>query len=284
MEFTSKQIKIAKRLSYGANLFRRYFFRDALFSKQFDDGYKALLCFVKHYAYERQGAPTASYTKIAKRAIENQFNGSIKSVILTDAKETWKYYLEIAKKEYNNLGVNETHNPMKSDSGVLRVMANRNIINIASYVKGLIQNNQTKEAHRLLTSIRGVGTKIASLYLRDIAYLGKLPESRIKEQYYLQPVDTWIEQTLSIVFGNENPRVLREKQERIVDLCKAANVSPIAFNQGAWVLGSQISGDYKTFQKIAEGKDVKSIITEHIEEEKNYVSELERLLQNWAEL
>jgi hypothetical protein len=46
-------------------------------------------------------------------------------------------------------------------------------------------------------------------------------------------------------------------------------------------LGSQIAGDYKTFQQIAEGKNVKLIIKEHIDEKKNYVYELERLLQNW---
>lgn len=284
LEFTPRQIKIAKRLSYGANLFQRYFFRDSLFSEQFEDAYKALVCFVENYAYQRQGAPASSYSKIAKKAIKNRFNDSIESVTLADAKETWKDYLEIAKKEYNNLKVNEKRNAMKSDSGILTVMANRNITNLASYTKGLIQNNQTKEAHSLLTSIRGVGTKISSLYLRDIAYLGKLPESKIKDQYCLQPVDTWIEQTLSIIFGNEKPRGLREKQERIVDLCKTANVSPIAFSQGAWMWGSQISGDFNTFRQIAEGRNIKSIVEEHIQEMKNYVSELERLLQNWPEL
>ena len=283
MEFAQKQIKMAKRLSYGATLFQSYFFRDHLFHEQFDDGYKALVCFVNHYAYQRQGAP-ASYSKITKKTIENRFNGNIAAVTLIDAKETWNDFKKIAKTEFNNLRVNKTHNPMNSDSGILTVMANRNITNLASHVKGLIQNNQTKEAHRLLTSIRGIGTKISSLYLRDVAYLGKFPEIRIKDQYYLQPVDTWIEQALSIIFGREKPRVLKEKQERIVNLCITANISPIAFNQGAWFLGSQIATDYKTFQQIAEGQNVKSIIKERIEEEKHYVSELERLLQNWPEL
>jgi len=283
MEFTVNQIKIAKRLSYGAKLFQGYFFRNSLFYEQFKDGYKALICFVEHYAYERQGAARA-YSEIAKKAIKNQFNSSVKSVTLTDAEETWRHYKGIAKSEYNNLGVNSSHNPMNSDNGILTVMAKRNIINLASYVKGLIQNNQTKQAHRLLTSIRGVGAKIASLYLRDIAYNGKLAESRIKDQCYLQPVDTWIEQALSVIFGNEKPKVLKEKQEIIVKLCKVANVSPISFNQGAWVLGSQIAGDFKAFQQIAEDHDVKQIINEHIKEKKYYVHELERLLQNWPEL
>jgi len=256
MEFTANQIKIAKRLSYGAKLFKGYFFRSSLFHEQFKYGYKALVCFVENYAYERQGAASA-YSEIAKKAIKKQFNGSVKSVTLTDAEKTWEHFKEIARSEYNNLGVNPSLNPMNSDGGILAVMAEGNIINIASYVKGLIQKNQTKQAYRLLTGIRGIGSKIASLYLRDIAYNAKLAESSIRDQRYLQPVDTWIDQALKIIFGNKEQKALKEKQEIIVKLCKAAKVSPISFNQGAWVLGSQIAGDFKTFQQIAEGHNVK---------------------------
>jgi len=284
MEFTSEQIKIAKRLSYGGNLFRSYFFRNSSFIEQFENNYQALVCFVENYAYQRQGAPTSSYSKIAKKSIENRFSSNMKSVTLMDAKEVWKDYKEIAKNEFNNLEVNKTHNPMSSDSGILTVMAKKNITNFASYIKGSIQNNQTKDAHELVDSIRGIGSKIASLYLRDIAYLGKIPENRIREQYYLQPVDTWIEQTLSIILGKKKPKVLKEKQKIIGDLCKAANVSPIAFSQGAWVLGSEISGDFNTFQQIAKGENAVSIIKDYLKEEKEYVSKIEQFLNHWPEL
>jgi hypothetical protein len=163
-------------------------------------------------------------------------------------------------------------------------MANKDIINLASRVKSLIQNKQTKEAHELVTSIRGIGTKIASLYLRDIVYLGRIPEREIKDQYYLQPIDTWIEQTLSIIFGDIKPTVLKKKQEIIVKLCETANVSPVAFSQGAWMFGSQIAGDYSTFQQLAKGQNAKAFVEKHIEEKKGYVSDAERWLQRWPEL
>ena len=283
MGFNPKQIKIARRLSYGAELFQSYFFRDPFFHEQFDDGYKALICFVENYAYQRQGAAPA-YPKIAKKAIENRFNHNVRLVTIVDAKEVWKDYQNIAKDEFNDLRVNKTHNPMFSDDGILAVMARENIINFASHVKGLIQNNQTKEVHELVETIRGIGTKIASLYLRDITYLGKIPEERLIDQHYLQPVDTWIEQTLSIIFGKNKPILLRDKQEIIVDLCKAANISPIAFSQGAWVLGSEVSGDFSTFQRIAKGENAKSIIKKYLEEEKEYVSKVERFLNDWPEV
>lgn len=283
MEFTSEQKRIAKRLSYGADLFRSYFYRDTSFTEQFEDNYQALVCFFKHYAHERQGAAPA-YSKIAIKALKNRFGHSLRSLTVTDAEEVWKDYREIAQNEFNNLKVNRTHNPMRSDRGLLRVMANKDITNLASRAKSLIQNKQTKEAHELVTSIRGIGTKIASLYLRDIVYLGRIPEREIKDQYYLQPIDTWIEQTLSIIFGDIKPTVLKKKQEIIVKLCEIANVSPIAFSQGAWMFGSQIAGDYSTFQQLAKGQNAKALVEKHIEEKKRYVSDAERWLQRWPEL
>jgi len=282
MGFNPEQVKIARRLSYGAELFQSYFFRNPFFHEQFDDGYKALICFVENYAYQRQGAAPA-YSEIAVKALKNSFNRGARSVTIVDAKQVWKDYQKIARNEYNNLEVNRTHNPMCSDKGLLTVMAKKNITNLASHVKSLIQNNQTKEAHELVDDIRGIGTKIASLYLRDIAYLGRIPENRIKDQYYLQPVDTWIEQTLSIIFGDRKPKVLMKKQEMIVNLCEMANVSPIGFSQGAWMLGSQVAGDYSTFQQLAKGQNAKAIIKEHIEERKRYVSDAERWLMHWPE-
>jgi hypothetical protein len=282
MEFTSEQKEITKRLSYGSNLFRSYFYKDDSFKGQFEDNHQALICFFENYAYQRQGAAPA-YSEIAVKSLKNRFSRGARSVTIADAKEVWKDYQEIARNEYNNLGVNRTHNPMCSDNGLLTVMAKKNITNLASHIKSLIQNNQTKEAHELVDDIRGIGPKIASLYLRDIAYLGRIPENRIKDQYCLQPVDTWIEQTLSIIFGDRKPKVLRKKQEMIVNLCEIANVSPIAFSQGAWMLGSQVAGDFSTFQQLAKGRNAKAIIKEHIEERKRYVSDAEHWLMHWPE-
>ena len=285
MEFTLEQIKIAKRLSYGANLFQSHFFRDSLFREQFEDSYKALICFVENYAYQRQGAPIKAYAEIAKMAIEQVFEGDISSVSKNDAQQVWKKYQEIAVREFNDLKVNERNNPLNSNGGVVSLLADGQIRNnnLALLVRHLLEDKKTKEAHKLIVSIRGIGTKIGPLYLRDIAHLGSIPESKIEDQYLLQPIDTWLNQALSILFGSDVPRKLKEKQEKIVKLCEQANVSPTAFNEGAWVLGSEIAVDYKTFQQIAGGQNVKSIIKEHIEEKKNYVSELELLLQNWPE-
>lgn len=282
MEFTSEQRDMAKRLSYGAVLFQSYYHKDSSFREQFRNNYQTLVCFLENYAYERQGAAPA-YPKIAMRALGKRFGQRISSVTVEDATIIWKSYQEIARNEFSNLRVNRTHNPMSSDNGLLKVMVRNNITNLATHTRNLIQNKQTKQAYKLITDIRGIGTKIASLYLRDITYLSRLPEEEIEDQRYLQPVDTWIEQTLSIIFGGAKPRSLKKKQEIIVALCHAAGVSPIAFSQGAWMLGSRLAGDYSTFKQLAKGQNAKAIIQRHIEERRIYVSEAEHWLENWPE-
>ena len=282
MEFASVQKEMAKRLSYGASLFQSYYHKNPSFHEQFSNNYQALACFLENYAYERQGAAPA-YPKIAMKALRKRFDQRTSSVTVEDATAIWKSYQEIAKNEFSNLRVNQTHNPMSSDNGLLKVMVRNNITNLATHVRNLIQSKQTKQAHKLITNIRGIGTKIASLYLRDIVYLSKLPEEEIEDQRYLQPVDTWIEQTLSIVFGVAKPRSVKKKQEIIVELCHNARVSPIAFSQGAWMLGSQVAGDYSTFKQLAKGQNAKAIIQKHIEERRRYVAKAELWLRHWPE-
>jgi thermostable 8-oxoguanine DNA glycosylase len=280
MLFETKQIEIAKRLTLGAMIYRNLVLKDVIRYDQFKDGYKALVCFIQNYAYERQGAARA-YPFIAKEALEKTFHGKITMVTVADAKKAWEIYTEIAKKDFNNLRLNESHNPMNPDKGVLSRLASQQISNIASYVKDLIEQGRTGEAYDFISSIRGVGSKIASFYLRDIAYLGNINENNIKDQFYLQPIDTWLEQTLSIIFKDKVPTREGEKQKIIVELCNKANCSPIAFNQGAWVLGSKIAKDFKTFRKFAEGEDVRSILIEHISRMHAYIDEVKKIVDKF---
>jgi hypothetical protein len=279
MEFNSNQLDMAKRLSFGASFFRNcYLTADPSSAKQFTDPYQALIRFVNSYAYERQGAAPA-YKKIAEKVIEKIFNQRSISLTSADVSDAWTEYNTMARVEYNGLKVNGKTNPMSDDKGVLWVIERNRILNLASHTKCLIRNRKTLEAHSLIDSIRGVGPKIASLYLRDVAFLGEISEGGIEDQYLLQPYDTWIDQALTILVGATKPKTLKARQQMIVRLCLEAEVSPIAFNQGAWVLGSQIAEDFETFARLVEGKDSRAIIQQHLEEIERYVSEVRKLLQ-----
>jgi len=279
MRFREEQLDVVRRLSAGAKVYQNFFLRKPEFREQFNDNYVALQCFLDNYAHERQGAARA-YPRIATTTIERIFDGKLNSVAVEDAGKAWSVYKEIAKADFDNLKLNEKRNPMFSDAGILKVMATQKVSNIANHARTLITDGKTRYAHRFMESIRGIGTKIASFYLRDIAYLSGLKESTIKDQYCLQPVDTWLGQTLSIIFGDNAPTGTRNRQKVIVELSIEANCSPISFNQGAWVFGSQVAGDFKTFRKIAEGDNPKSIVKSHLLERQKYVDEIRKLLTN----
>jgi len=281
MPFTEEQIEITKRLCLGATIYRNYHLRDPIHRNQFRDRYQALVCFVRNYAYERQGA-AAAYPLIAERSVMKVLSNRIGLINLDDAERVWKIYGETAKNEFNNLRINVTHNPLNSDDGILTTIVKEQIQNLAVYVRDMIQNGNTKKVHKLLVNFRGIGTKIASFYMRDVTYLGGLDEIKTKDSYYLQPIDTWLEQTLSIILESV-PEKLEEKQRKIVELCKEANVSQIAFNQGAWVIGSQIAGNFNFFRQILKGRNAKSIIEKRIKESEEYLSEMRRLLRNWPD-
>jgi len=101
------------------------------------------------------------------------------------------------------------------------------------------------------------------------------------EPVQFQPIDTWIEQTLKILFGSDVPKGLREKQRLIVDLCKESGVSSISFNQGAWILGSQIATEFETFERILTNyNSAQKIIRNHVKEKKEYLRVVENVLNS----
>jgi hypothetical protein len=278
LDFESSQIQVAKRLAAFASVYQNAYISDVYFKRQFENNYIALECFLENYAYERQGSAQA-YPVIARQTIEKVFQGRLETVNSDQSTKAWAIYSEIAPRDYNGLKTNPLRNPMNSDYGVLTAMARQKISNIANHVRVLIKDGNTKTAHTFIDDIRGIGTKIASFYIRDIAYLGDLDESQIKDQFYLQPLDTWLDQTYSILMKPEKRATLEEKQKTLVDLCKQAGCSPIGFNQGAWIVGSKIAGEYGTFKKIAFGEaESKAIIKSYLEEQRGFISEIEKVI------
>ena len=300
MRFKKSQIKAAKLFEKVSFIYKNYFLRDTIFRDQFKDDYKALVCFLKNYAYERQGSPKA-YSEIAIECISKyKSEKGWKVFSKEDAEVLWNWYKDIAKEEFNliekktgneKVKVNELRNPMSKKGGIIDKLSSENIPNLAIYIRDLISKGNTRDAHyffvgkesksKSIRGIRGIGEKISSFYLRDIAYLAGLDEKNISDLYLLQPIDTWIEQTLKILFNSDAPQGLKDKQELIVDLCKESGVSSISFNQGAWVLGSQIAGEFKKFNRILNDYAfAQKVIENHIKDKKEYLREVKNVLDS----
>jgi hypothetical protein len=136
-----------------------------------------------------------------------------------------------------------------------------NTKNIAEYVINHLKNGDVKTPYNTLTSIWGIGDKIATFYLRD-CFLSLLENpSKIlfknpdEDKLHFQPLDTWVLSALEIIVkmrpmdkkkmskGTFYKKVLLEFEKELELLSGQANIA-------LWVLGAKISPSKVVFQKI----------------------------------
>jgi len=258
-----------------------YLFRENFPLNPPKDAFSALVGFITSYSYERQGSAPA-YKTIARRVVNEIFKGNIKKITQKEVDSAWILYQKIAEEDYSGLGLNETHNPLRSDKGVLKRLAEKDERNIYNYVKTMLKEGQVEKAYKFISSIRGVGPKITSLYLRDIAYIELEPAKHYNHLF--QPIDTWLDQVINIILrytSEEAPTRTSDKQKLIVELCKGAECSPIDFNQGAWYMGSVIAQDYGTFKDAIENREkAQSLIIERIKEREKTIYSMKKWLES----
>ncbi|MFX1450551.1 MAG: hypothetical protein ACFFCM_06900 [Promethearchaeota archaeon] len=98
-----------------------------------------------------------------------------------------------------------------------------------------------------IEKIHGIGRKKTTLFFRDLADINHLEEQEPegfdkyqKEQIYkyFQPIDVWVSRVASHLGINNNLKA-DDKALHIVRKCfeLREKVSPIKFNQGAWIMG-----------------------------------------------
>ena len=296
MTMTSdNQQRAVQFLATVSSMYTNNFLSDSMFKEQFLSDEQALICFLKAYAYERQGAAPA-YPKIAVKCIEQMFNRRKNRPNVppdTEAEEAWKEYAEIAVRDFNlannkerTIKINQMRNPLNTNGGILskmasEKMASEHVTNIAVFVRDSIKCGNTKTAYDFIKSIRGVGAKISSFYLRDVACLANIDENKIDQLHLLQPIDTWIEQALHILINSSTNQKLEQKQKAILQLCKNAKVSSCSFNQGAWFFGSQIAKEFDTFKAaINDISKARNLLEDHMDEKEQYVNDLKRILDS----
>ena len=89
-----------------------------------------------------------------------------------------------------------------------------------------------REAWEKLTSIRGIGAKIASLFLRDLAVWFDLTPN--VDRWYMQPVDVWVRRTVKLLSGSNM------SDEEIAKWIVRNSENPERANQGIWYFASQV--------------------------------------------
>lgn len=104
---------------------------------------------------------------------------------------------------------------------------------LVSWVKKGLAAKRTAQVHRELCRITGVGPKIASLFLRDVAC--QFQVYPVQDRFLLQPVDNWVKRTVTFLAR----RKALEYHSVAKWIVKHAQ-QPELVNQGIWYFGSQV--------------------------------------------
>jgi hypothetical protein len=98
-----------------------------------------------------------------------------------------------------------------------------------------------QKAHSELVGVSGIGDKIASFFMRDVAcHYGIFPLIE-DDRKLLQPIDIWERRTVQLLREGEPSKNDRECQAFIVQNSKDAGCIPERVNQGIWYFCSQIA-------------------------------------------
>jgi hypothetical protein len=203
------------------------------------DRVQSLAVFLEGYAFERAGrAPKYSGTAakiVRQRRPENLDPASI-----------WREFSE----EFGGKGVNAKVNPLAPKGTEFRHKgtnlhtAKVSVIELdrsleKPLVKWVVDNlpNTPGIVHNRLREISGIGEKIASFFMRDVACQFNVFPARAADRRLLQPVDIWVERAATC---------LGAPAGRAADfLVKCSGVDgnrPERVNQGIWLFGAEVVG------------------------------------------
>ena len=152
---------------------------------------------------------------------------------------------------------------LQNDTDLLMVLDTLNFMstlssktNLYKYFNDLIKENKIDIAYSELKKLSGIGDKISTFFLRDIAIMNNynLTENQLK---YIFPVDTWVAQITSLIvdkqFSAERPN---EIKKYFIENYPKNNLPLIA--AGIWFLGFNSLSFAIEYVKVKRLKETKT--------------------------
>lgn len=244
-----EDVSVLFRVSYQEPLWERY-------CNHLENFIDAECIFFGGYAFEHQGR-SPSYSPAAIEAI------TMPRDVQDSPQKIWNKFRSLL----NDKGLNKKINPLHHDDNLCNTkemciwcaLGSENIVSVS---KQDLNKDRIKAAHDRLKRIRGVGNKIASLFLRDVAANYNL--TPVKDRWLLQPVDVWVRR---IVQSLSESREMDNKgiAEWIVDRCKECDINPEQCNQGMWYFAARIAGsDFKLEKSLQDMHYARTLLEDHI--------------------
>lgn len=246
----------------------------------------ALSQFLFGYAFERQGRSPA-YAPIARHVIE--------TAATTDGfwqdeempRQAWTSFCSTLNGLREDAKPNPMNNPLcpqghsyqskwgQKETAQLSVLqfAQQRLkefdYNIVAWARHMLLNDKVQVVHGSLCSINGIGPKIASFFLRDVAWCFGIRV--VSHRDLLQPVDVWVERTARQL----DPAAKGLTATWIVQQSEAAEASPEAVNAGVWYFGAMIAGsEFRLFQALNDPLHAWCMVDE-------YVTRLQKQVNAW---
>jgi hypothetical protein len=236
----------------------------------------ALSQFLFGYAFERQGRSPA-YAPIARHVIET--TGATKVFWQDEAMphRVWTSFCSTLNEIREDARSNPMNNPLcpqgysypskggkkgTNQPSVLQFVQQRLKhfdYNIVAWAKCMLLDGQVQTVHGDLRSINGIGPKIASFFLRDVAWCFGIEV--VSQRDLLQPIDVWVERTAQQL----DPTSKGRAATWIVQQSESAGVLPEAVNAGVWYFGALIAGsEFRLFQALNSPQHARYMVDEHV--------------------
>jgi Holliday junction resolvasome RuvABC DNA-binding subunit len=262
-------------------------------SRESDD-WQAVGIFVAGYAFERQGA-MPDYRHVAVDVAQELAQ---RGQLLTD-ENTVQLSWDLFRGRLSEEKLNYANNPFcpkgtcyERKTGSV-VTYNKSVIeflcdisrsgfqpNIVVFAKAGLTTDHAKDMHNAIQEMNGIGPKIASLFLRDVAVFYNIFPSR--DRHLLQPVDIWVQRTFEQLALHEGKKTQdTEKIQRwIVENAARAGVEAEAVNEGMWYFSSQVAdSDYRMSKALNNLKYARVLVAEHVEAMRQEVTAWEKLAE-----
>lgn len=222
--------------------------------------YLCLRAVFAHYAFARRGKDRFELSELALMAMDATFDNVTYKQFLKkdDAVELWDNFKAICHKrrrkamEQLNRGIIQGLAELAQE-----IYKQDGVGSIAGWVVDGIEKTEGRVEPQFLrmVDVRGVGPKLASVFLRDVVYMYGLEDSiEPMDLLYIQPIDKWLR-----LIG---PYIAEEVSDKTADWVLAgklvkytrrAEISGIRFNMGSTYFGMREVKDPDLYtEKLAE--------------------------------
>jgi hypothetical protein len=208
------------------------------------DPYLCLRSFLGFYAFSRRGKDRVDTANAAVAALDEVMGDNPKPFLLaSDASAMWAAFEEQCtinkRKPQEQLNVGLVAGIPELAQEIFR---SDGVGSIAEWIEGtVVRTSRIEDQFMRIVDIRGVGPKVASVFLRDIVFLFSL-EDQIDpiDRLYVQPLDKWTRTIAPAII--EEPGIDHSADwilaGKMAKYTRKSGISGVRFNMGVAALGA----------------------------------------------